>query len=101
MKRVIYLLVIVMSVTLIFSQEKPCCKNKAGKGKVSCKFNKSNIEVNKAINVANEIQSSNTSTQCKLDAKNTSIDKKNCSNYTKTPWWKIWAKKKDCCNTTT
>ena len=61
MKRAIYLLVMVMSVTLIFSQGKPCCKNKAGKGKVSCKFNKANIEANKEINLANEIQSSNTS----------------------------------------
>ena len=99
MKRVIYLLAIVMSVTLIFSQGKPCCKNKAGKGKVSCKLNKTNIEVNKEINVAYEIQSSNTSTSFKLDAKNTSIDKKGCSNCTKAPWWKIWEKKKGCCNT--
>ena len=90
-----------MSITLIFSQGKPCCKNKAGKEKVSCKLNKTNIEVNKEINVADEIQSSNTSTSFKLDAKNTSIDKKGCSNCTKAPWWKIWAKKKGCCNTNT
>ena len=50
MKRVIYLLVIVMSITLIFAQGKPCCKNKEGKGKVACKFNKVNIETNKEIN---------------------------------------------------
>ena len=90
-----------MSVTLIFSQGKPCCKNKADKGKVSCKLNKTNIEANKEINVANEIQSSNTSTPCKLDAKNTSIDKKGCSSCTKAPWWKIWGEKKECCNTST
>ena len=100
MKRVIYLLVI-MSITLVFTQGKPCCKNKEGKGKVSCKLNKANIEANKEINVANEIQSSNTSTPCKLDAKNTSIDKKSCSNCTKAPWWKIWEIKKGCCNTST
>ena len=100
MKRVIYLLVMVMSVTLVFSQGKPCCKNKA-KGKVSCKLNEANIEANKEFNVADKIQSSNTSTPCKLDAKNTSIDKKSCSNCTKAPWWKIWAKKKGCCNTST
>ena len=90
-----------MSVTLIFSQGKPCCKNKAGKGKVSCKLNKANIEVNKEINIADEVQSSNTSTPCKLGAKNTSIDKKSCSNCTRAPWWKIWAKKTGCCNAST
>ena len=40
-----------MSATLILSQGKPCCKNKAGKGKISCKLNKANIESNKEINV--------------------------------------------------
>ena len=101
MKRVIYLLVIVMSITLIFTQGKPCCKNKEGKGKVACKYNKANIEANKEINVANEIQLTNTSPRCKLDAKNTSIDKKGCSNCAKAPWWKIWEKKKGCCNAST
>ena len=99
MKRGIYLLAIVMSVTLIFSQGKPCCKNKAGKGKVSCKLNKANIESNKEINVADEVQASNISTPCSFDTKNNSIEKKSCSNCTKAPWWKIWAKKKGCCNT--
>ena len=101
MKRIIHLLVIILSITFIFSQGKPCCKNKEGKGKVSCKFNKANIEANKEINVANEIQSSNTSKPCKLDTKNTSIDKKSCPNCTKAPWWKIWGKKKGCCNVST
>ena len=102
MKRVIYLLVIVMSIALIFTQGKPCCKNKEGEGKVACKFYKANIEANKEINVADEIQLSNTSPRCKLDVKNTSIDKKKgCSNCTKAPWWKIWGKKKGCCNTST
>ena len=90
-----------MSVTLLFSQGKPCCKSKAGKGKVSCKLNKTNIEANKEINVANEIQLTNTSPQCTLDAKNTLIDKTGCSNCTKAPWWKIWGKKKGCCNSST
>ena len=101
MKRVIYLLVIVMSITLIFTQGKPCCKSKTGKEKVSCTLNKANFEENKEINVADEIQSSNTSSRCKLDAKNASIDKKSCSNCTKATWWKIWEKKKGCCNTCT
>ena len=87
-----------MSVTLIFSQGKPCCKSKVGKGKVSCKFNKANIEANKEINVADEIQLSNISPLSTLDAKNTSIEKKGCSNCAKAPWWKILGKKKGCCN---
>ena len=90
-----------MSVTLIFSQGKPCCKNKAGKGKVSCKLNKANIEVNKEINIADEVQSSNISTPCKIGEINTSIDKENCSNCKKAAWWKIWAKKKSCCSAST
>ena len=101
MKRVIYLLVIVISITLIFTQGKPCCKNKEGKEKVSCKLNKANIEANQKINVADEIQLTNTSPRCTLDAKNTSIDKQSCPNCTKAPWWKIWGKKKGCCNTST
>ena len=101
MKKVIYLLVIVISITLIFAQGKPCCKNKKGKGKVACKFNKANIDVNKEINVTDKMQLANTSPRCKLDAKNTLIDKEGCSNCTKAPWWKIWGKKKGCCNTST
>ena len=99
MKRVIYLLAIVMSIALVFTQGKPCCKNKEGKGKVSCKFNKANIEANKEINVGDKIQLSNTSTKYALDGKSTSINKKGCSNCTKAPWWKFWGKKKGCCNT--
>ena len=101
MKRVIYLLVIVMSITLIYTQEKPCCKIKEDKGKVACKFNRANIEADKEINVADKIQLTNNSPQCTLDAKNTLIDKQSCSNCTKAPWWKIWGKKKGCCNTST
>ena len=29
---------------------------------------------------------------------NISVDKKNCGNCVKTPWWKFWAKKKKCFN---
>ena len=101
MKKVIYLLVIVISTTLIYAEGKPCCKNKAGKGKISCKFNKVNIDANKKIKVADDIQSLNTSPESTFDANKTSIDNKCCSNCTKAPWWKIWGKKKECCNTRT
>ena len=101
MKKVIYLLVIVISTTLIFSQGKPYCKNKEGKGKVSCKFNKANIDANKKIKVSDETQLSNTSPRSTFDAKKTSIDKEGCSNCSKAPWWKIWSKKKGCRNTKT
>ena len=47
MKKTIYFIILAISFSLAFSQGKLCCKNKASKGKVSCKFNQANIDVNK------------------------------------------------------
>ena len=100
MKRVIYLIILAMSLTLVFSQGKPCCKNKSGKGKVACKFNRANIDVNKDGTVIEDgTQIAAAGVQCPLSAQNTSINKNNCTNYAKSPWWRFWGKKKGCCNT--
>ena len=100
MKRVIYFIILAMCLTLVFSQGKPCCKNKAGKGKVSCKFNQANIDVNNDGTVTGKGSQVATvgGIQCPHAAQNTSVNKKNCVNCVKTPWWKFWLKKKNCCN---
>ena len=100
MKRVLYFIILAMSFTLVFSQGKPCCKNKGGKGKVSCKFNQANIDVNNDGTVTeNDFQVTTAGgIQCPHAAQNISVEKKNCVNCVKTPWWKFWAKKKNCCN---
>ena len=100
MKRVIYFIILAMSLTLVFSQGKPCCKNKARKGKVSCKFNQTNIDANKdgAVTEAGSQVKTTAVLQWPLSAQNISIDKKNCTNCSNAPWWKFWSKKKSCCN---
>ena len=89
-----------MSLTLVFSQGKPCCKNKAGKGKIACKFYQANLDANNDGTVTEAGPQVNTTAvvQYPLSAKNISIEKKNCTNYSNAPWWKFWAKKKSCCN---
>ena len=100
MKRVVYFIILAMSLTLVFSQGKPCCKNKGGKGKVACKFNQANIDVNNDGTVTeNDFQVTTAGgIQCPHAAQNISIEKKNCVNCVKNPWWKFWVKKKNCCN---
>ena len=100
MKRVIYFIILAMSLTLVYSQGKPCCKNKAGKGKVACKFSQANVDANNDGTVTETgAQVSTTAVvQCPLSAQNISIDKKNCTNCSNAPWWKFWEKKKSCCN---
>ena len=100
MKRVIYLIILAMSLTLVFSQGKSCCKNKSGKGKVACKLNQTNIDVNKDGAVIEDgTQIAVAGVQCPLSAQNSSINKNNCTNCAKSSWWKFWGKKKGCCNT--
>ena len=100
MKKVIYCTILAMSLTLVFSQGKPCCKKKAGKGKVACKFNQANIDANKVDNiVVDGTQTIAAGIQCQLSTQTNAIDNKNCANCTKAPWWKLWGKKKGCCNT--
>ena len=100
MKRVVYFIILSMSFTLVFSQGKPCCKNKAGKGNVACKFNQANIDANNdgTVTEAGSQVKTTAVVQCPLSAQNISIDKKNCTNCSNAPWWEFWVKKKSCCN---
>ena len=90
-----------MSVTMVFSQGKPCCKNKAGKGKVSCKFNQANIDTKNDGVITDEGAQTkeNTGVKCQNSANINSIDQKKCNGCKNAPWWKFWAKKKNCCST--
>ena len=99
-----FIILSVISFTLVFSQAKQCCKNKVNKGKVSCKFNQANIydkgdkiEAGKGIQLANT-----TGTQYPINGSVISVDQKRCGTcINNAPWWKFWAKKKNCCNTKT
>ena len=62
--------------------------------------NLNNIDVNKDGTVIEDgTQIAAAGVQCPLSAQNSSINKKNCTNCAKSPWWKFWGKKKGCCNT--
>ena len=103
-----------MSLTLVFSQGKPCCKNKSGKGKVSCKFNRAKIDVNKdGITTDDVVQTTEkagvqcpnksgcTGCKCSKNVTTNSADQKKCDSCANSKWWKFWEKKKNCCNTKT
>ncbi len=101
-----------MSFALVFSQGKPCCKNKSGKNKVSCKFNQAKIDAkgNGVVVDEGSLITSNAGVQCpnKLgcigckcskSVLTNSTDQKKCASCANTKWWKFWAKKKNCCST--
>ena len=101
-----------MSLTLVFSQGKPCCKNKSGKGKISCKFNQAKIDSKDAgavtdggIQVTSNIglqcphKSGCAGCNCSKNVMTNSTDQKKCASCANTKWWKFWAKKKNCCST--
>ena len=103
-----------MSLTLVFSQGKPCCKNKSGKGKVSCKFNRAKIDVNKdGITTDDAVQTTEkagvqcpnksgcTGCKCSKNVTTNAADQKKCASCANAKWWKFWAKKKNCFNTKT
>ena len=103
-----------MSFTLVFSQGKPCCKNKSGKSKVSCKFNRAKIDVNKeGITTDDEVQTTEkagvqcpnkpgcTGCKCSKNVTTNAIGQKKCDSCANVKWWNFWAKKKNCCNTKT
>ena len=103
-----------MSFTLVFSQGKSCCKNKSGKGKVSCKFNRAKIDVNKdGITSTDVVQTTEkagiqcpnkpgcTGCKCSKNITTSSADQKKCASCANAKWWKFWEKKKNCCNTKT
>ena len=103
-----------MSLTLVFSQGKPCYKNKSGKGKVSCKFNRAKIDVNKdGITIDDAVKTTETAgvqcpnkpgctgCKCSKNVTTNAADQKKCASCANAKWWKFWAKKKNCCNTKT
>ena len=100
MKKILLLIILMFSVSLILAQGKPCCKNKANKAKVSCKLNTTDIDVKKGdILLEGEIKNiDNTIKNCSNSSNSALLDASNCSGCKKTSWWKFWAKKKDCCN---
>ena len=94
MKRLVYCVIIAMSISLVFPIGKSCCKKKAGKNPVSCKFNQANIAGDKdATGKLTEkvvIDSDQKLSQCC----NATVNQ--CANATNKPWWKFWAKKSNC-----
>ena len=97
MNKTIYFTIIVISFSLALAQGKPCCKNK-----IACKFNQTNIDVNKDGIISDEEAqyAEKSGIQCPNSANiNSSGQQKKCSGCKITPWWKFWAKKKNCCNT--
>jgi len=101
LKRTVYIITLAIGFSLIFSQGKPCCKSKANKDKVACKFNLTNIDGNKDIIITDgENQVAGKSDEKSAYITDFSSSEQNrCSSCKTSPWWKFWAKKKDCCNT--
>ena len=102
LKKIIYFIVLSLCLSLAFSQSKPCCKNKAAKGKVSCKLNQANIDAaqdNGVISNEEASTSGKPAVNCANKAAFSSLEKTDCNGCKKSPWWKFWAKKKACCNT--
>ena len=100
-----------MSLTLVFSQGKPCCKNKSGQGKLSCKINHAQIDAKSngnditdgslVINNAG-LQCPNkpgcTGCKCSKSAVLNAVNQK-CDSCTNAKWWQFWVNKKSCCST--
>tara|TARA_B100000929_G_scaffold193128_1_gene153089 strand:- start:46 stop:405 length:360 start_codon:yes stop_codon:yes gene_type:complete len=91
MKRLTYCIIIMISITLAFSANKPCCNKKAGKSKTSCKFNQASIEDNKDFK--KELASESINGDQKSFKCNTANENSQCSTIKTKPWWKFWAKK--------
>ena len=85
-----------MSISLVFSERKPCCTKKAKKNAVSCKFNHVIIETDKDI--LGELTTEDSESSLKTFKCNTASGSKCAKSCTKKPWWKFWAKKfsKNC-----
>ena len=93
MKKILLLIIITVSVSLVFSQGKPCCKNKAGKAKVSCKLNTANISTEKdGALLDGQIETLDGSVKKCSSSNSASFDSANCNGCKKTSWWKFWAK---------
>ncbi len=103
MKKTMYFIILAISVSLVFTQGKPCCKNKSGKGKVACKFNLTDIGAKEDILISNE-ETINAEKSGEKGAYSTDVSSsftKKCSGCKTSPWWKFWSKKNNCCNSKT
>ena len=111
MKKILLLITLTISISLVFSQGKPCCKNKSGKGKHSCKINPAQIDTKSNSNEITDgsLVVKNAGLQCKSKAgckgckcsKSTlpAANQKKCDSCTNVKWWQFWVKKKGCCST--
>ena len=94
MKRLIYCIIIAMSISLAFSQGKPCCNKKAGKNVVSCKFNHVTLGTDKDI--LGELTTGDSEGSSKSYKCNAAYFSKWAKCDANKPWWKFWAKKSNC-----
>ena len=80
-----------MGISLVFSAGKPCCSKKAGKNKVSCKFNQVTVGTEKGI--SGELTAEGSEGSSKTYKCNTAKVNKCAKSCAKKPWWQFWAKK--------
>ena len=97
MKQIIYVIIIAFSISLAFSQGKPCCNKKAGKKTVSCKFSHVASDTDKDLPAELTSEESQVSSK-KIYKCNTANESQCAKSCTKKTWWKFWAKKsaKNC-----
>ena len=86
MKRLVYFMIISMSLSLAFSGGKPCCNKKVGRNVVSCKFNHTDLVIDKDI--SGKLTTGN-SERPSIACKCTTADGSKCA---KKSWWKFWVK---------
>ncbi len=108
MTKTTHFIILAISFTLAFSQGKPCCKNKSGKGTVSCKINHTQIDAkSNGDEVTNGVLSKSIAgvqcpnkpgcTGCKCSK--SAVTNAQCDSCANIKWWQFWAKKKNCCST--
>jgi hypothetical protein len=100
MRKFFYLIILMLGFSLVFCQAKPCCKNKTGSEKVSCKTNQANININddSIISISEDKLVEKISSQ---NNSNISTEQQTTCNgcNKKSQWWKFW-KKQDSCSKT-
>ena len=96
MRRIIFCVIIAMSISLAFSAGKPCCNKKAGKKVVSCKFNHTALKVDQDL--SGELTTLGSDNFPQAYKCNTADGSKCAKSGAKKTWWKFWAKKsqKNC-----
>ena len=93
MKKHVYYISIIVSLSLVFAGSKPCCNKNASKSAVTCKLNQVNISETKTIMDNLILDNSNINDKA---FKCNSVENNPCNgNAKKNPWWKFWAKNTD------